>query len=146
MQKVTFLPMIHYSFLPSTFSWICPNLEWVIVPTRVYWSRWGYGVYFISLHIKLSSNTCDDYLHSTNTNTIDTIIATCSFATLKFHHFCCNPPHVEMGVKLLWRVEFDPFMCIFEQLLVKNGIDWYCHGLGYFGILLAMSWPRIFWY
>ncbi len=20
-----------------------------------------------------------------------------------------------------------------------------CHGLGYFGILLAMSWPRIFW-
>lgn len=92
---------------------------------RVYWSRCGYGVFFITLHIKSSSNTCDDYLHSTNTNTIDTIIATCSFATLKFHNSCCNSPHVKMGVKLLWWVEFDPFMCISEQLLVENGMDWY---------------------
>jgi hypothetical protein len=26
-----------------------------------------------------------------------------------------------------------------------NKPGYYCHGLGYFGILLAMSWPRIFW-
>ncbi len=90
---------------------------------KVYLSSCGYGVYFITLHIKSSSNTRDDYLNSTNTNTTHTIVIICSFTTLKFHNSCYNSPHVEMGIKLFWWVEFDPFMCIFEQLLVENGMD-----------------------
>jgi hypothetical protein len=34
MQIMTFFPMIHCWFLPSSFSWMCPNLRWVIVPTK----------------------------------------------------------------------------------------------------------------
>jgi hypothetical protein len=35
---------------------------------------------------------------------------------------------------------------ISKYSLTHHGDDkWTCHGLGYFGIILAMSWPRIFW-
>lgn len=46
-----------------------------------------------------------------------------AFATLEFHNCCWhNPCHVQMVVELLQWVELDLFMCIFEQLLVENGI------------------------
>jgi hypothetical protein len=35
--------------------------------------------------------------------------------------------------------------CHKKSWIAMNICGALCHGLGYFGILLTMSWPRIFW-
>lgn len=44
---------------------------------KIYSSRCGCGMYFLTLHIKSSSNTCDDYFSSIDTNT--TIVNCCFY-------------------------------------------------------------------
>jgi hypothetical protein len=46
--------------------------------------------------------------------------------------------------QLSWpRIFWDTFGNVMAYDIL--GYFWQCHGLGYFGILLAMSWPTIFW-
>ncbi len=53
-----------------------------------------------------------------------------ALATLEFHNcWWHNLHHVQMVAELLWWVEFDLFMCIFQQLLVEYGIKWYMFSL-----------------